>query len=292
MAKAPVIGPGPKAGFLLERVVAAPEAAIVGLEIRRKWATVGDEKLALQMKSLDAQIAGLEAQLAQSLLRREAGDAGEESLEARRREGREHADLGGGGVDPGMWRPRRDQHGAGASETAHQRQHGRDTRPACQPAGGGRGGRGARAVGEPARAGAPRQFERGGGEADRAMRAEIGAVALEEIILLRLGDVVGIVKVESRALGDAQHLVTAQRFDRLEHLGAQRAQLGEGITPDVVIAAEAVEITWGAQVESVDEAGAALTDGSRLDAACVIDGRGALPSRHRLTALPDKGASM
>lgn len=40
------IGPGPKAGFLLERVVAAPEAAIIGLEIRRKWATVGDEKLA------------------------------------------------------------------------------------------------------------------------------------------------------------------------------------------------------------------------------------------------------
>ena len=39
------IGPGPKAGFLLERVVAAPEAAIVGLEIRRKWATIGDEKL-------------------------------------------------------------------------------------------------------------------------------------------------------------------------------------------------------------------------------------------------------
>ena len=40
------IGPGPKAGFLLERVVAVPEAAIIGLEIRRKWATVGDEKLA------------------------------------------------------------------------------------------------------------------------------------------------------------------------------------------------------------------------------------------------------
>lgn len=40
------IGPGPKAGFLLERVVAAPEAGIIGLEIRRKWAQVGDEKLA------------------------------------------------------------------------------------------------------------------------------------------------------------------------------------------------------------------------------------------------------
>jgi tRNA (guanine-N7-)-methyltransferase len=40
------IGPGPKAGFLLERAAAAPEAALVGLEIRKKWATVGDERLA------------------------------------------------------------------------------------------------------------------------------------------------------------------------------------------------------------------------------------------------------
>jgi tRNA (guanine-N7-)-methyltransferase len=40
------IGPGPKAGFLLERADAAPEAALVGLEIRRKWAFVGDERLA------------------------------------------------------------------------------------------------------------------------------------------------------------------------------------------------------------------------------------------------------
>ncbi len=40
------IGPGPKAGFLLERAAAVPEAGLVGLEIRRKWAAVGDEKLA------------------------------------------------------------------------------------------------------------------------------------------------------------------------------------------------------------------------------------------------------
>src|SRR5688572_21344664 len=39
------IGPGPKAGFLLERALSAPEALLVGIEIRRKWATVGDEKL-------------------------------------------------------------------------------------------------------------------------------------------------------------------------------------------------------------------------------------------------------
>lgn len=40
------IGPGPKAGFLVERAVSAPEAGLVGLEIRRKWAAVGDGRLA------------------------------------------------------------------------------------------------------------------------------------------------------------------------------------------------------------------------------------------------------
>ncbi len=40
------IGPGPKAGFLVERAQVVPEALLVGLEIRRKWATVGDERLA------------------------------------------------------------------------------------------------------------------------------------------------------------------------------------------------------------------------------------------------------
>jgi tRNA (guanine-N7-)-methyltransferase len=40
------IGPGPKAGFLVERALSAPEAALVGLEIRKKWAFVGDTRLA------------------------------------------------------------------------------------------------------------------------------------------------------------------------------------------------------------------------------------------------------
>jgi tRNA (guanine-N7-)-methyltransferase len=40
------VGPGPKAGFLLERAPAAPQAGLVGLEIRRKWAFVGNERLA------------------------------------------------------------------------------------------------------------------------------------------------------------------------------------------------------------------------------------------------------
>lgn len=38
------IGPG-RGGFVFERAVAAPEAALVGFEIRRKWATIVDRRL-------------------------------------------------------------------------------------------------------------------------------------------------------------------------------------------------------------------------------------------------------
>jgi tRNA (guanine-N7-)-methyltransferase len=38
------IGPG-RGGFLLERAVAAPDALLIGLEIRRKWAHLVDERL-------------------------------------------------------------------------------------------------------------------------------------------------------------------------------------------------------------------------------------------------------
>ncbi|MBX3192559.1 MAG: tRNA (guanine-N7)-methyltransferase [Labilithrix sp.] len=50
------IGPGPKAGFLVERAVAAPEAGLIGLEIRRKWATVGDGRLAKQGHAARARV--------------------------------------------------------------------------------------------------------------------------------------------------------------------------------------------------------------------------------------------
>jgi tRNA (guanine-N7-)-methyltransferase len=40
------IGPGPKGGFLVERATVEPRAALVGIEVRRKWATVGDGRLA------------------------------------------------------------------------------------------------------------------------------------------------------------------------------------------------------------------------------------------------------
>jgi tRNA (guanine-N7-)-methyltransferase len=39
------IGPG-RGGFLFERAAAAPEAGLVGLEVRRKWASIVDERLA------------------------------------------------------------------------------------------------------------------------------------------------------------------------------------------------------------------------------------------------------
>jgi tRNA (guanine-N7-)-methyltransferase len=40
------VGPGPKAGFLVERAMVEPRAGLVAIEVRRKWATVGDERLA------------------------------------------------------------------------------------------------------------------------------------------------------------------------------------------------------------------------------------------------------
>jgi tRNA (guanine-N7-)-methyltransferase len=38
------LGPG-RGGFMIERLAAEPEATLIGLEIRRKWATLVDEKL-------------------------------------------------------------------------------------------------------------------------------------------------------------------------------------------------------------------------------------------------------
>jgi tRNA (guanine-N7-)-methyltransferase len=50
------IGPGPKAGFLFERTVSAPAAGLVGLEIRKKWAAVGDARLAKQGNAARARV--------------------------------------------------------------------------------------------------------------------------------------------------------------------------------------------------------------------------------------------
>jgi tRNA (guanine-N7-)-methyltransferase len=51
------IGPGPKAGFLCERALSAPESGLVGLEIRKKWAAVGDARLAKQGHAKRARVA-------------------------------------------------------------------------------------------------------------------------------------------------------------------------------------------------------------------------------------------
>ncbi len=53
------IGPGPKAGFLCERALSAPGSGLVGLEIRKKWAAVGDARLAKRARVFceDARVA-------------------------------------------------------------------------------------------------------------------------------------------------------------------------------------------------------------------------------------------
>jgi tRNA (guanine-N7-)-methyltransferase len=58
------IGPGPKAGFLVERAVSAPEAGLVGLEIRKKWAAVGDARLAKQGHAARARVFCEDARIA------------------------------------------------------------------------------------------------------------------------------------------------------------------------------------------------------------------------------------
>lgn len=58
------IGPGPKAGFLVERAVSAPASGLVGLEIRKKWAAVGDARLAKQGHAARARVFCEDARLA------------------------------------------------------------------------------------------------------------------------------------------------------------------------------------------------------------------------------------
>jgi tRNA (guanine-N7-)-methyltransferase len=58
------IGPGPKAGVLCERAVSAPGSGLVGLEIRKKWAAVGDARLAKQGQAKRARVFCEDARLA------------------------------------------------------------------------------------------------------------------------------------------------------------------------------------------------------------------------------------
>jgi tRNA (guanine-N7-)-methyltransferase len=58
------VGPGPKAGFLVERALSAPSAGLIGLEIRKKWAAVGDARLAAQGHARRARVFCEDARLA------------------------------------------------------------------------------------------------------------------------------------------------------------------------------------------------------------------------------------
>ncbi len=57
------IGPG-RGGFIFERALSAPDAGLVGFEIRRKWATIVDERLAKQGFSLRARVFSEDAKFA------------------------------------------------------------------------------------------------------------------------------------------------------------------------------------------------------------------------------------
>jgi tRNA (guanine-N7-)-methyltransferase len=57
------VGPG-RGGFLLERAQVVPDAGLVGLEVRRKWATIVDARLAKQGLSARARVFAEDARLA------------------------------------------------------------------------------------------------------------------------------------------------------------------------------------------------------------------------------------
>jgi tRNA (guanine-N7-)-methyltransferase len=57
------IGPG-RGGFLLERAASAPLAGLVGLEVRRKWASIVDARLAKHGLSLRARVFAEDAKAA------------------------------------------------------------------------------------------------------------------------------------------------------------------------------------------------------------------------------------
>jgi tRNA (guanine-N7-)-methyltransferase len=57
------VGPG-RGGFLFERAEAAPEAGLVGVEIRRKWATIVDKRLAKAGFGARARVFAEDAKLA------------------------------------------------------------------------------------------------------------------------------------------------------------------------------------------------------------------------------------
>ena len=57
------LGPG-RGGFIFERLVAEPSARVVGLEIRRKWATIVDKKLGASAHAGRARVFAEDAKVA------------------------------------------------------------------------------------------------------------------------------------------------------------------------------------------------------------------------------------
>ena len=65
------VGPG-RGGFILERAASAPDAGLVGLEVRRKWATIVDARLAKHGLASRARVFAEDAKLALPRLRPDA----------------------------------------------------------------------------------------------------------------------------------------------------------------------------------------------------------------------------
>ncbi|MRX51652.1 lycopene beta-cyclase CrtY [Paracoccus sp. S-4012] len=57
---------------------------------------------------------------------------------------------------------------------------------------------------------------------------------------------------------------------------------GEGLSL-LLAATPGVTLRWGAEIAALDGSGVTVGNGERIEAACVIDGRGAMPSRHLVT---------
>lgn len=64
-----------RGGFVFERAAAVPGAGIVGLEVRRKWATIVDERLAKQGLSSRVRVFAEDAKIAMPRLRPSGGVA-------------------------------------------------------------------------------------------------------------------------------------------------------------------------------------------------------------------------
>ncbi len=65
------IGPG-RGGFLFERASSAPQAGLIGLEVRRKWATIVDRRLAREGLGGRARVFAEDAKVALRRLRPDA----------------------------------------------------------------------------------------------------------------------------------------------------------------------------------------------------------------------------